>query len=64
VTAIGGRPKPELCFLPGAVEVNALAQGALRQFTQWLWIEHPTYWSTKIENLKIILIQTLPNSAH
>ena len=27
-------------LLAGAVEVNALAQGALRQFTQW--IEHPT----------------------
>jgi len=25
------------------VEVNALAQGALRQFTQWPWIEHPTF---------------------
>ena len=23
--------------------MNALAQGALRQFTQWLWIEHPTF---------------------
>jgi len=30
-------------LLAGAVEVNALAQGALRQFTQWLWIEHPTF---------------------
>jgi len=27
----------------GAVEVNALAQGALRQFTQCLRIEHPTF---------------------
>ena len=23
--------------------MNALAQGAIRQFTQWLWIEHPTF---------------------
>ena len=38
VTAIGGRPSPGLCFF-----VNALAQGALRQFTQWLWIDHPTF---------------------
>jgi len=30
-------------LLAGAVEVNALAQVALRQFTQWLWIEHPTF---------------------
>jgi len=29
--------------LAGAVEVNALAQGALRQFTQWLWIDHSTF---------------------
>jgi len=29
--------------LAGAVEVNTLAQGALRQFTQWLWIAHPTF---------------------
>jgi len=30
-------------LLAGVVEVNALAQGALRQFTQWPWIEHPTF---------------------
>jgi len=30
-------------LLAGAVEVNVLAQGALRQFTQWLRIEHPTF---------------------
>jgi len=30
-------------LLAGAVEVNALAQGALWQFTQRLWIEHPTF---------------------
>jgi len=30
-------------LLAGAVEVNALAQGTLQQFTQWLWIEHPTF---------------------
>jgi len=30
-------------LLAGAIEVNALAQGALRQLTQWLWIEHPTF---------------------
>jgi len=32
-----------MVLLAGAVEVNALAQGVLRQFTQWLWIEHPTF---------------------
>jgi len=30
-------------LLAGAVEVNALAQEALRQFTQGLRIEHPTF---------------------
>jgi len=40
---IGSRPKPELFFLPGQFEVNTLAQGALQQITQWLWIEHPTF---------------------
>jgi len=30
-------------LLTGAVEVNAVAQGALRRFTQWPWIEHPTF---------------------
>jgi len=30
-------------LLVGTVEVTALAQGALRQFTQRLWIEHPTF---------------------
>ena len=30
-------------LLAGAVQVNALAQGAVWQFTQWLWIEHPTF---------------------
>jgi len=32
-----------IVLLPGAVEVNVLAQGALRQFTQWPWIEQPTF---------------------
>ena len=32
-----------IMFLAGAVAVNAFAQGALRQFTQWLRIEHPTF---------------------
>jgi len=30
-------------LLARAVDVNALAQGALRQFTQWLRIEQPTF---------------------
>jgi len=30
-------------LLTGAVEVNALAQGALQRFTQWPYIEHPTF---------------------
>ena len=30
-------------LLAGAVEVNALAQGTLRQFIQRLWIEDPTF---------------------
>jgi len=43
VTAIGGRSKSEILLLAGAVGVNALAQVALRRFTQWLWIEHATF---------------------
>ena len=43
VTAVSGRPKPEICPLPGRFWVNTLAQGVLRQFTQWTWIEHPTF---------------------
>jgi len=41
----GNWRQAEACIvlLAGAFEVNALAQGALRQFTQWLWIEHPTF---------------------
>jgi len=31
------------CASCRGVEVNALSQAALRQFTQWLWIEHPTF---------------------
>jgi len=30
-------------LLAGAVEVNPLAYGALRQFTQWSWFKHPTF---------------------
>jgi len=30
-------------FLTGAVEANDLFQEALQRFTQWLWIEHPTF---------------------
>jgi len=32
-----------IVFLAGAVEANVLAQGALRQLNQWLWIEHPAF---------------------
>jgi len=34
VRAVSGRLKPEFLLLAGAVEVHALAQGALRRFTQ------------------------------
>ena len=35
----------EVCIMlfVEAVEVNALAEGALRRVTQWPWIEHPTF---------------------
>jgi len=41
----GNWRQAEACivFLSGEVEVNALAQEAVRQFTQWLWIEHPIF---------------------
>jgi len=32
-----------IVLLAGAVEVNALPQGVLHQFTQWVFIEHPTF---------------------
>jgi len=25
------------------LDMNALVQGTLRQSTQWLWVEHPTF---------------------
>jgi len=37
-----------IVLLTGAVEVNALVQGALRRFTQWPWIEHPTFQLTGV----------------
>jgi len=44
VTAIGGMQViASIVLLAGAVVVKALFQGALRQFTQWLWIEYPTF---------------------
>ena len=45
VTAIKGRTTPEIRLLPGVVKVNAIAQGALQRFTQWLLIENqPSNW--------------------
>jgi len=38
VTAVCGRPKAEICPLPGRFRVNTLTQGVLRQFTRWPWI--------------------------
>ena len=35
--------KAWIVLLARAGEVNALAQGVLQQFTQWPWIEHPTF---------------------
>jgi len=32
-----------IVLLAGAVEVNGLAQGVLRQVAQWPWIEHSTF---------------------
>jgi len=34
VMAIGGRPKPEICFL---------SRRWLRRITQWPWVEHPIF---------------------
>jgi len=31
-------------LLIGSVEVNALAQGTLRQFTQWPWVDYLTFY--------------------
>jgi len=35
--------KAWILLLARAVEINPLACGALRQFTQWSWIKHPTF---------------------
>ena len=49
VMAIGRRPKPEICFLPGQLrwmlvhKVNACAQAALLWFTQWPKVKHPNF---------------------
>ena len=40
VTAV---PRPEILLLAGAVEVNALAEGALRRFTRWSGIDLSTF---------------------
>ena len=32
-------------LLTGVAQMSAVAQGALRKFTQWPWIEHPTFQS-------------------
>jgi len=34
-----------IVLIAGEVDMNAFAQGALLQFTQWLWIEHSTFQS-------------------
>jgi len=35
-----------------ADEVNALAQGALRQFTQWSWVESRTHWTFHVRDIQ------------
>jgi len=57
-----------LLLLARAVEVNALAQGALRRFTQWLLVEHPTFhlgggYSTTVNPIIYAsrLLPTYPN---
>jgi len=49
--------KALIVLLAGAIEVNALAQGALRQFTQWLWIEDPIFQLRGGNRLRIFKIQ-------
>jgi len=44
VTVVSGRPKPEFWPLLGRrFWVNTIAHWVLQQFTQWPWIEHPTF---------------------
>jgi len=52
-------------LLVGAVGVFALAQGALRQFTQWVWIEHPTFQSRSgVFTTELLPPQEKPNSCN
>jgi len=43
VTTMAAGRNLNFLLLVGAVEVNALAQRALRRFTRWPWIEYPTF---------------------
>jgi len=49
-----------IMLLTGTAKVNVLAWGALRRFTQWPWIEHPTF---KLRNghseLSVPIVQVL-----
>jgi len=60
VTAVSGRPEPEICPLQRRFWVNTLAQEVLRQFTQWPWIDHPTfqlrsgYFTTELVPHKVV----------
>jgi len=63
VAAIGRRPKPEIWFLAGAVEVNDLAQGALRRLMQWPRIEYTTFdYRGEHSTLSYLYLQTLLSS--
>jgi len=42
VTEIGGRVKPGFFFFSKRVRWTLLTPGALRWFTSWRWIDHPT----------------------
>ena len=67
MTAVSNGPKPEVCPLPGRFWVNTLAQGVLRQFTQWPWIEHVTcqlrggHFTTEIVSPPIANLKCTPS---
>jgi len=54
VTAIGGRPKAELCFLLGRLRLTLLPKERCRN-TQWPWVEHPTFQCTLCLRLPDVL---------
>jgi len=48
---------------PPFPSLRLCAQGALRQFTQWLWIEHPIFWLSGGHFTNELLPSSIPHNA-